>query len=76
MSVVQVIELVFTILGGLGGLILVFKFLETSLFRKVYAKRQISKLVPATTVNYFSRLLGPPTFINDQGKTKQHVFRR
>jgi hypothetical protein len=74
MNAVQLVLFIFAILGGLGGLILVFNFLETTLFKKAYAKRRLAKLAPSTTINFFNSILGSPTFVNDGGETKQYVF--
>jgi hypothetical protein len=68
------IELVFTVLGGLGGLILVINFLRSLLFKEAASKKQIEKLVPATNINFFNEILGSPTFVNKRNKTKQYVF--
>jgi len=63
-----------TILGSLGGLIILHSWLVKNIFRKRYLKRNISRLTAAVTITYFIEILGSPTFINTMADSKQYIF--
>lgn len=70
----KVVIYISTVLGGLGGILLVRDWFMKTFLKKHILKKKISKLAVSTTINYFVETFGSPIFVNLRSSTKQYVF--
>jgi hypothetical protein len=60
----EIILSLFTIFGGLGGLVLVFKKIKEKFLRDYILKKKIAKLATLTTIDFFKEEFGSAVFVN------------
>src|SRR3989344_390566 len=68
------VAFVFSILGGLGGLILVYRMIHRLIFKKRIWLAKLEQLATSTTIAWFSNMLGTPVFTNERGAFVQYVY--
>ena len=70
----KLFALLFTFLGGLGGVVLIYRAITNFVLRKRNTLSKIQQLAAGTTIGYFSERLGSPAFINDYGDRKRLTY--
>jgi hypothetical protein len=65
---------VFTILGGLGGLVIIRDWFNRTFWRDAILLRKLTNLATTTTIDTFTSALGAPTFVNAGPSGREYVY--
>ncbi len=69
-----IMTLIFSFFGSLGGLLLVYQWINNKVRYKQIWLEKINQLGPSMTIGFFIEILGSPVFINTIGSFKEYVF--
>lgn len=67
-------DMIFTALGGLGGIVIIWEWTNKTFLQKHLLLKKINKLAPEVTIDYFINNLGNPTIVNRGENQKEYIF--